>query len=91
MTRRAVAFAAVASLALASLVATDPALAQCAMCKATVAQSPEGRAMADTLNSAILVMFVAPYLVFGTIAAVVFRARLVPFLLRVLRFLLLPR
>jgi hypothetical protein len=91
VTRRAVAFAAVASLALASLVATAPALAQCAMCKATVAQSPEGRAMAETLNSAILVMFVAPYLVFGTIAAVVFRARLAPFLLSVLRFLLLPR
>jgi hypothetical protein len=91
VTHRAGAFVAVASLALASLVVTDPSLAQCAMCKTTVAQSPEGRAMAETLNSAILVMFVAPYLVFGTIAAVVFRARLAPFLQRVLRFLFLPR
>ena len=91
MTRRTAALAVVAGLALAGLLVTEPALAQCAMCMVTVAQSPEGRAMAETLNSAILVMFVAPYLVFGTIAAVVFRARLAPFLLRVLRFLLLPR
>jgi hypothetical protein len=47
--------------------------------------------MAEKLNHAILVMFFAPYLVFGTIAAVVFRARIALFLARVLRFLFLPR
>lgn len=91
MTGRAAALAAGAGLALAGLFAADPALAQCAMCKTTVAQSPEGRALAEELNSAILVMFVAPYLVFGTITAVVFRRRLGPFLPRVVRLLFLPR
>ena len=91
MTRRPAALLAIAGLLLVGLLATEPALAQCAMCKATVAQSPEGRAMAEKLNNAILVMFFAPYLVFGTIAAVVFRARFTPFLAKVLRFLFLPR
>jgi hypothetical protein len=91
VTRRAAALIAVTGLALAGLLATEPALAQCAMCKTTVTQSPEGLAMAEKLNNAILVMFFAPYLVFGTIATVVFRARMAPFLARVLRFLLLPR
>lgn len=91
MTRRASALVALAGLALAGLLATEPALAQCAMCKATVTQSPEGRAVAEELNHAILVMFFAPYLVFGTIAAVVSRARIAPLLARVLRFLFLPR
>jgi hypothetical protein len=91
VTRRTGALLAVAGLLLAGLLATEPALAQCAMCKATVTQSPEGRAMAEKLNRAILVMFFAPYLVFGTITAVVLRARIAPFLARVLRFLFLPR
>lgn len=82
---------AIAVLALTALLAAEPVLAQCAMCKATVAQSPEGRALSETLNTAILVMFFAPYLVFGTIAAVVFRRQLGPFVAKVLRFLFLPR
>ena len=91
MTGRSAAFVAVAGLLLSGLLATEPALAQCMMCKATVTQSPEGRAIAEKLNHAILVMFFAPYLVFGTIAAVVFRARITLFLAKVLRFLFLPR
>jgi hypothetical protein len=91
VSRRAAALIAFAALALGGLVATEPALAQCAMCKATVTQSPEGRAMAEKLNHAILVMFFAPYLVFGTITLVVFRARIASFVVRVLRFLFLLR
>ena len=91
MTGRGAALVVVAGLLLAGLLATEPALAQCMMCKATVTQSPEGRAMAEKLNHAILVMFFAPYLVFGTIAAVVFRARITLFVAKVLRFLFLPR
>ena len=49
--------------------AAAPALAQCSMCQSVVAQSPEGQAMAGELNKAILLMFVAPYLVFGSFAA----------------------
>jgi hypothetical protein len=43
------------------------------MCQATLVGSSEGRAMAGELNRAILVMFAAPYAVFGTVLAVVFR------------------
>ena len=78
-------------VALAWLTCAQPALAQCAMCKATVTQSPEGREMSEKLNTAILVMFFAPYLVFGTLATVLFRARIAPYVIRVLRFLFLPR
>lgn len=75
----------------AGLLAPEPVLAQCAMCKATVTQSPEGRALAEKLNLAILVMFFAPYLVLGTFAAVMFRARIGLLLAPVVRFLFLPR
>ena len=78
-------------VALAWLVYTPPAFAQCAMCRATVTQSVEGRAMSEKLNTAILVMFFAPYLVFGTLATILFRARIAPLVSRVIRFLFLPR
>lgn len=78
-------------VALGWLLYPEPVLAQCAMCRATVAQSPEGREMSEKLNTAILVMFFAPYLVFGTAATVLFRARIAPFVTRVLRFLFFPR
>jgi hypothetical protein len=71
--------------------AADTVLAQCAMCNMTIAQSVEGRAMSEKLNVAILVMFFAPYLVFGTITAVLFRARLTPLLTKLVRLLFLPR
>ncbi|HSB60405.1 MAG TPA: hypothetical protein VLI67_01715 [Vicinamibacteria bacterium] len=77
--------AALGLLALALVAPAAPVLGQCAMCKSTVARSPEGLQVAETLNNAILVMVVAPYLVFGTVAAVLFRARLGLFLARVLR------
>ena len=51
----------------------EPALAQCAMCKTVVNGSAEGQAVAGDLNRAILMMLAAPYLVFGTLAALVFR------------------
>jgi hypothetical protein len=60
----------VAALALAM---TGPAAAQCAMCKTVLTSSAEGRAFSQELDRAILLMFVAPYLVFGTLAAVLFR------------------
>ena len=82
--------AALAALA-GGLILSPAALAQCAMCKATVTQSPEGREMSEKLNMAILVMFFAPYLVFGTLVTVLFRARIAPFVTRVLRFIFLPR
>jgi hypothetical protein len=79
------------AVAFGLVLAPEPLLAQCSMCNATVSQSPEGRQMSEKLNHAILVMFLAPYLVFGTVTALLFRARITPFLGRVVRFLLLPR
>jgi len=80
-----------ALLLLLALAGAPPALAQCSMCKAVVAQSPEGQRMASELNKAILVLFAAPYLVFGSCAAFLFRGRLGELGRRLARFLVLPR
>ena len=50
--------------------------AQCSMCKTALTNSAEGQAMAEQMNNGILIMIAAPYLVFGTVGAVVFRGRL---------------
>ncbi len=52
------------------------------MCQSVVSQSPEAQAAAAQLNLAILVMFFAPYLVFASLAALVFREPLMQFLFR---------
>jgi hypothetical protein len=46
------------------------------MCKTALTNSAEGRSVVPTLNRAILLMIVAPYVVFGTVGLVVFRGRL---------------
>ena len=68
-----------------------PALAQCSMCRQVVSQSPEGQRIAAELNRAILVMFVAPYLVFTSFVLVFFRAAIGQRLRRVVRLFFLPR
>jgi hypothetical protein len=65
---------AIASLAL--LLPAAMARAQCALCQTALTGSVEGRHMAGHLNSAILLMLFAPYLIIGTFLAVAFRARL---------------
>jgi hypothetical protein len=65
----------VAAVAVLAVLAADPAWAQCALCKAALESSPEGRAMGASLNRAILVMLAAPYLVLGTFALALFRRR----------------
>jgi hypothetical protein len=67
-----VGFAVAALLAVAVL----PVSAQCAMCKTVLEGSSEGRRIASNLNHAILLMFFAPYLVFGSFVALVFRGRI---------------
>lgn len=52
-----------------------PAAAQCAMCRTALTQSPEGRAMAESFNRAILLMLAAPYAVFGAGTTVFFLRR----------------
>lgn len=57
-------------------VAAGPAGAQCAMCKASLAGSPEGRGIGAQFNQAILVMLAAPYVVMGGFLLAVYRGRL---------------
>ncbi len=75
-------------LALAALLAglglaASRAGAQCSMCQSVVSQSPEAQAAAAQLNLAILVMFLAPYLVLGSLALLVFHEPLTRFVSRV--------
>ncbi len=65
-----------AGVALLLLEGAAPALAQCAMCQTALTQSAEGQRIASDFNHAILVMVAAPYLVFGSIAGLVFRSRI---------------
>jgi uncharacterized membrane protein len=64
-----------AGTAAALLYWSGQAWAQCAMCRAALVSSPEGRALAEPFNRAILLMLVAPYLVAGAVAALALRAR----------------
>ena len=58
----------------------NDAFAQCAMCRTMLTGSLEGRALSGPLDHAILLLFVAPYLVLGTLAAVAFRRPLARYL-----------
>ncbi len=59
------------------------AWAQCSMCQSVVSQSPEAQAAAAELNRAILVLFVAPYLVFAALLLLFFREPLARLFFRV--------
>jgi hypothetical protein len=74
-----------------SLWAVGPAEAQCSLCKAVLIQSPEGRQMSASFNTAILVLLFAPYLVLGSLALVLFRVPIAREVARRARLLLLPR
>jgi hypothetical protein len=78
-------------VALAFCLFAEPVLAQCSMCRSVLAQSPEGRRVAGELNKAILLLFVAPYLVLGSCAAWILRSRLGGLARRAVRLLVLPR
>ena len=73
--RRALACSALV-LALVAAAGPAPLRAQCSMCQSVVNGSAEGRAMGAELNNAILVMFGAPYLVFGAFVAVALRRQI---------------
>ncbi len=72
-------------------VLATPTLAQCSMCRQVIAQSPEAQRMGAELNRAILLMFLAPYLVFASFALVLFRAPIGRRLRHLVRVFLLPR
>lgn len=65
----------VTGIALGTLLLTvDPAAAQCAMCK-TLLATPEGRQMIAALQSGILLLLAAPFVIFGTVATLAVRAQ----------------
>lgn len=79
-------------VALGFLLALVPSVsAQCSMCQQVVAQSPEARKMSADLNRAILLMFLAPYLVFTSFAVAFFRVPLGQKLKQLVRIVFLPR
>jgi hypothetical protein len=57
---------------------------QCSMCQSVVSQSPEAQAAAAQLNLAILVLFVAPYLLLASFAFLLFPDPVKHFVLRAL-------
>ena len=60
----------------AVVLAAAPSFAQCAMCQTALLNSPEGRGIGQEFNRAILLMLFAPYLVFGSVGAVLLRHRI---------------
>jgi hypothetical protein len=82
-TVRRLAVALLLAAALAAVAA--PASAQCAMCKTALTSSPEGHALGEHLNHAILMMVFAPYLVAGTVFGVLFRRQIAGFWSRTFR------
>jgi hypothetical protein len=81
--RKALALAVLAMLFAGA--AAPLASAQCVMCKTALTDSPEGRAINQTFNRAILLMLVAPYAIVGTLIATVFRRPLAAVLVRRVR------
>jgi hypothetical protein len=59
----------------AALLAAEPALAQCSMCKATVENAVGGSGIASRLNLAILVLLVPPVAIFAGLFTLFYRYR----------------
>lgn len=57
-----------------AVLAADPVFAQCAMCRRAL-ESPEGRQMLAAFRSGILLLLVAPFAVFGSVAGLAVRAQ----------------
>lgn len=62
------------AIAAAVLLAPEPVAAQCAMCRTALA-SPEGQKLAAGLRGGILLLFAAPFTIFGTVAYFAVRAQ----------------
>jgi hypothetical protein len=62
------------TLVIMLLVSSDPASAQCAMCRRAL-QSPEGQQLMGALRSGILVLLAAPFATFATVAVLAVRSR----------------
>jgi len=53
----------------------EPALAQCAMCKATIENSTDAASASEALNLAAMVLLVPPVTIFAGLFAVFYRFR----------------
>jgi hypothetical protein len=62
-------------LAVLCAAGAETALAQCAMCRAGIAGSPNGAAFAKSLNFAILVLLAPPVTIFCSIFIVAYKHR----------------
>lgn len=74
MGRDRLGMAVAAVVAAAVLLAPAPVAAQCAMCRTALA-SPEGQRLAAGLRGGILLLFAAPFTIFGTVAYFAVRAQ----------------
>jgi hypothetical protein len=59
----------------AALLAAEPALAQCSMCRATVENAVGGGSIAGKLNLAILILLVPPVAIFAGLFTLFYRYR----------------
>lgn len=65
----------IAALVVVLAMAAEPALAQCAMCKQSVAGSEEAQAVSKGINLAILVLLLPPVAIFVSIFGAFYRSR----------------
>ena len=64
-----------ALVVLMALALAQPAWAQCAMCKAALESSAEGRSSASQLNLGILVLLIPPVAIFSGLFGLIYRYR----------------
>ena len=77
--RRAIKLALIAVGALfALIVAISPAFAQCAMCKTSIAGSPDAARLAERFNFAIFVLLIPPVLLFCGFIIALYKFRKAP-------------
>jgi hypothetical protein len=62
-------------IAMVALIASEPAFAQCAMCKEAISNSEEGASLASRLNAAILVLLIPAVGMFVGLFGVFYRYR----------------
>jgi hypothetical protein len=61
-------------LAVIILLETSAWAQGCAICRAALANSPEGRVLAASMRKGIVILMGIPYAIFGTIGFALFRA-----------------
>ncbi|MBA2735002.1 MAG: hypothetical protein H0U54_19320 [Acidobacteria bacterium] len=74
--KRTIKIAFVAACIIAAvLVLSEPAMAQCALCKNAVTGSPEAARLSQSLNLGIIILLIPPVLIFCGIFVIAYRHR----------------